>query len=219
MPSRSVTKGRPSIRVSTRLTPKGGRRAPKQERSQATIDIILDGTVAVLVQDGYEKTNTNRIAKKSGVSVGSIYQYFSNKEEIVAMLVERHHSRVREMLLDSLANAEGSIEDLIKQTTELILEFNLENFKLCQTFHSELPQSLGQAMVQKHLKDCIEIVAKFLEAHRSELKVKNVQLSSEIMVHATMGALFGVDFDPRNHEQRAAFIEEMKALSVSYLLK
>lgn len=64
----------------TQLDP---RRKPRQSRSRATVDAILQATAQVLVRDGYQKATTNRIAERAGVSVGTLYQYFPNKDALV----------------------------------------------------------------------------------------------------------------------------------------
>ena len=70
------------------------RRLPRQQRSQALFDAILEATAQVLVEHGYAGANTNLIAERAGVSVGSLYQYFPNKDALVAALHERHAENV-----------------------------------------------------------------------------------------------------------------------------
>jgi len=62
------------------------RRAPKWKCSEDTIAHILATTEGLIVNQGLLKLSTNKIAKAAGISVGTIYQYFSNKEEIIAKL-------------------------------------------------------------------------------------------------------------------------------------
>ncbi len=64
------------------------RKQPSQVRAKNTVDSILSASRSILKQDGPLKFSTNTIAKKSGVSVGSIYQYFQSKEKILEMLLE-----------------------------------------------------------------------------------------------------------------------------------
>src|SRR5580700_3154791 len=66
------------------------RKSPRQARSEATVDAVLEATARVLVKVGYDRASTNRIAAEAGVSVGSLYQYFPSKEALVAALVDRH---------------------------------------------------------------------------------------------------------------------------------
>lgn len=65
------------------------RRTPRQERARVTVDAILEATAQLLTQDGIGALSTNKIAKRAGVSVGTLYQYFSSKEAILMALGER----------------------------------------------------------------------------------------------------------------------------------
>lgn len=74
------------------MTPTQGshqRKQPKQERSQATVTRILDATGQVLSEHGYHGCTTGRIADEAGLSKGSIYQYFSDKDAILERLAAR----------------------------------------------------------------------------------------------------------------------------------
>ncbi|MBE9210828.1 TetR/AcrR family transcriptional regulator [Nostoc sp. LEGE 06077] len=66
------------------------RRRPSGKRGQQRRDLILDTAADLLEQGGVEAINTNVLAERAGISVGSVYQYFSNKEAILAALGERY---------------------------------------------------------------------------------------------------------------------------------
>ncbi len=66
------------------------RRSPSGERGQRRRDLILDTAADLLAQGGAEAINTNALAERAGISVGSVYQYFSNKEAILTALGERY---------------------------------------------------------------------------------------------------------------------------------
>lgn len=65
------------------------RRRPKQARSLATFDSILEAAEQVLEREGPEGLNTNRIAERAGVSVGTLYQYFPDKAAILLAAARR----------------------------------------------------------------------------------------------------------------------------------
>lgn len=65
------------------------RRQPTQQRSRATVERIVDAAVAVLAEHGYHEASTNRIAAAAGVSPGTLYGYFADKDDIVAAVIER----------------------------------------------------------------------------------------------------------------------------------
>jgi AcrR family transcriptional regulator len=66
------------------------RRSPSGERGQRRRDLILDTAADLLANGGVEAINTNALAERAGISVGSVYQYFSNKEAILTALGERY---------------------------------------------------------------------------------------------------------------------------------
>lgn len=65
------------------------RKRPRQERSQAVVETILAATQALLLRGGLPKLTTNAIAAEAGLSIGSLYQYFPNKEAIILELAKR----------------------------------------------------------------------------------------------------------------------------------
>src|ERR1700753_469595 len=65
------------------------RKLPVQRRSEETVAAIVEGAARILEKDGFEKFNTNSVAEKAGVSIGSLYQYFPNKDVLLAELMDR----------------------------------------------------------------------------------------------------------------------------------
>jgi AcrR family transcriptional regulator len=84
------------------------RKAPKQARSQATVQAILTAGARVLAQESLAGFNTNRIAEVAGVSVGSLYQYFPNKAALAVALIDQE----RERLAVALEAAVASVSDV-----------------------------------------------------------------------------------------------------------
>jgi AcrR family transcriptional regulator len=80
------------------------RKRPRQARSRALYARILDEAARIFDAFGYHATTTNDIADAAGVSVGSLYQYFPNKDAVLVALAERHLDEVRP-LLEELSRA------------------------------------------------------------------------------------------------------------------
>lgn len=74
------------------------RNTPRQPRSQQTVDLILDTAAALFVEVGYANTTTNAIAEKAGLSIGSLYRYFPDKDAVLNALTARYHQQVETML-------------------------------------------------------------------------------------------------------------------------
>lgn len=78
--------------MSTRIaggTP-GLRKAPRQARSKATVDAIIEAGAHVLADEGWATFTTNKVAERAGASIGSLYQYFPNKLSLVEAIRQRH---------------------------------------------------------------------------------------------------------------------------------
>ncbi len=66
------------------------RKAPRQRRSHQTVDRIVETAARIFDEAGYPDTTTNEIAAEAGVSIGSLYQYFPNKDAILVEIARRH---------------------------------------------------------------------------------------------------------------------------------
>lgn len=71
-----------------------GRRRPRQARARATCDAIFEAAAQILEREGERAFNTNRIAERAGVSVGTIYQYFPDKEAILVAMARAEQARI-----------------------------------------------------------------------------------------------------------------------------
>jgi len=106
------------------------RRVPRQARSQKRYDDILETAANLLIEKGFESATTNEIAERAEISVGSLYQYFNNKEAIVTALTERYTEAMREVA-DGFAAAE--VEGIaVAKAVDLLLDPLIE-------FHQKHP--------------------------------------------------------------------------------
>ncbi|HXV93477.1 MAG TPA: TetR/AcrR family transcriptional regulator [Pseudonocardia sp.] len=74
------------------------RRRPRQARSRQTVARVLDAAAALLEESGHAALTTNEVAARAGVSIGSLYQYFADKDALLAALAERHLAESAERL-------------------------------------------------------------------------------------------------------------------------
>ncbi|KCZ89007.1 TetR/AcrR family transcriptional regulator [Hyphomonas jannaschiana] len=94
------------------------RKAPVQARSAATVEAILEAAAHILENEGFDGYTTNAIARRAGVSIGSLYQYFPNKDAVTAALVMADAARLHD---DVHAAAEATAgEDFQAQLNALI---------------------------------------------------------------------------------------------------
>jgi len=79
------------------------RRAPRQARSRARVEAVLDAAAALVVEGGVEALTTRAIAERAGVPVASIYQYFADKEDVLLALADRDMAEMDEQVAADLA--------------------------------------------------------------------------------------------------------------------
>jgi AcrR family transcriptional regulator len=96
---------------------KAARKPPRQSRSRATVEAILDATIRILDQAGAESASTSRIAEVAGVSVGTLYQYFANRDAIIDALQDREFERaiamIHRLLVTGTVKTERSIANAV----------------------------------------------------------------------------------------------------------
>ena len=79
------------------------RRIPRQGRALETVEIIFEATARILQRGGLETLTTNRIAEAAGISIGTLYQYFPDKETILLAMGQREIRRHAEAVLNALS--------------------------------------------------------------------------------------------------------------------
>src|SRR4051812_35192803 len=95
------------------------RKKPRQERSVAMVESVLEAAARVFVKEGYAKATTNRIASAAGVSVGSLYQYFPSKDAIAVELLRRYRDGLVALIDSRLGNVTpdtfpATVRDLLR---------------------------------------------------------------------------------------------------------
>ncbi|HRE49476.1 MAG TPA: TetR/AcrR family transcriptional regulator [Aggregatilineales bacterium] len=102
------------------------RRTPKQARSQQRVDHLLTTAAAVFGEVGLAEATTNQIAARAGMSIGSLYQFFPNKEAIWAALIERYAFQLRG-LLSAEGMADRPFREVIQTIITRLLAFDTEH--------------------------------------------------------------------------------------------
>lgn len=82
------------------------RKLPRQERSRATYEAMLEACARLLREEGYEALTTTGVAERAGVGIGTLYEFFPNRESIVAALIEQ---RIARLVADAAARLDASL--------------------------------------------------------------------------------------------------------------
>ena len=83
------------------------RKTPVQARSTVTVEAIAEATIQVLLSHGIDRLTTTRVAARAGVSVGTLYQYFPNKDALLFAVLEAHLDKVAATLMRACEESYG----------------------------------------------------------------------------------------------------------------
>ena len=72
------------------------RKTPLQARSKVTVEAIFEATIQVLLSHGRDRLTTTRVAQRAGASVGTLYQYYPNKQSLLFAVLENHKSATQQ---------------------------------------------------------------------------------------------------------------------------
>jgi len=116
------------------------RREPKQQRSRQTVDAVLEAVPRVLRRHGAKAITTNRVAEAAGVSIGSLYQYFPEKQAIFRALHDRHIDRVQHVIEGTMAHCTlVSLEEFTRELVEGLANVHAEDAELHELVSAAVP--------------------------------------------------------------------------------
>jgi AcrR family transcriptional regulator len=193
------------------------RKVPKQKRSQETVEAILTAAARVLVESGYDKASTNRIAKVAGVSVGSLYQYFPSKEALVMALFERHAEKMVGLLEDSVRTL---IDTPLRKAVREYVKSVLATHRMEPQLHAALVQQalhVGIDVISEVQERACAIVRVYLEQHREEILPTNLEMAAHMLVTTVESVIHGTLLHHPELIESPSFEREVVALILRYL--
>src|SRR5271154_5966090 len=114
------------------------RKAPGQARSQETVGVILEAAARILETDGAGGFNTNAIAAKAGVSIGSLYQYFPNKDSIVLALIGSFEKVLHDTVVKAVQGGKGKgLESRLRLVVQALVSAHYYRPRLNRVLETE----------------------------------------------------------------------------------
>ena len=165
-------------------SPRGrARKLPTQARSRALVDALLQATARILVEGGWDALTTNRVAREAGVSVGSLYQYFPDKEALVTGLVEGWADAMtaRLMALGS-ALADAPMHEAIAALVEGTLAVVRDDATLHRSVLLQLPRIGALEYFDRLNQRLADVLAEWIALRRGELDVEDPSLAAYVLV-------------------------------------
>jgi len=194
----------------------GLRKMPTQARSQARVANILKATGALLGEVGYADLTTNLIAERAKIPVGSIYQFFDGKDDIVAALVEQFRERI--LLLAGELDAESARRDRRAFIARLI-----DGLAAIQADASAFVCVFSANQAQARFDDLARELRRTLNAHLDRVfaeafpRLARDDRGRMLSAWTDITGAMIASLDRTKPGERARLLEELKTILVAHL--
>jgi AcrR family transcriptional regulator len=178
------------------------RRTPQQKRGQARVDMIINAALSAFSEYGFEATTTNMIAERAHVSIGSVYQFFENKDELIHVCTTRYLEKFstdfKDALDTSYANAQSAIDSIIR----FIIEFSQQNGSFLPFLYLDYANHYRH-LVERHIVQGIDTpIADQLEAFKLVKSRADAEYHARILRIVTATILVEAKQQPTEVEKR-----------------
>lgn len=204
-------------RMARPLTPPDLRRTPQQDRSRAMVERIIAGGQRVLLRDGYHNTSTNRVAAEADISPGSLYQYFPNKQAILAAVIDRHATELSAQLTAVLADRlDVPGPELAQAAFNGLLDVLTENIEFLRLVVEVLPRRQSESWTAALEQRISDLVTAYLSINKAQTRVAEPATSAWILVRMVehLSIQYVLEAPAISRER---FIEELSELTLAYV--
>jgi AcrR family transcriptional regulator len=171
-----------------RQIPLEPRKTPVQARSTVTVDAIYEATFQVLLAvGGPERLTTTRVAERAGVSVGTLYQYFPNKQSLLFSVLEKHLDRVVSAVeLACRRNHGQQVSTMIESVVEAFVDAKMERLDISMALYATVGAQ-ERSLTNKVEKRARAAIASML-ATAPNTKFADLPFTSLMLISAMGGA-------------------------------
>ena len=205
MESRSLTvHSHRSHAVPATLKP---RKKPVQARSTVTVDAIVEATIRILRRDGWAACTTTRIATLAGVSVGSLYQYFPNRNAIAVEIVRQRTRTYLDAVMAADLSGAASLEEVVDATIAAFVIEKRKGLDVSLALRDALPEVQGRQAI-------IEEARRFVPALQAKLAAAGAGSADPMQLAVALAAVEGAVWEIMAQDEAAiARPEAIAALS------
>ena len=194
-------------------------RMPVQARSAYTVEAIFEATIQVLIQLGVNQLTTTKVADRAGVSVGTLYQYFPNKNALLSAALERHLGAVVAAVEKACSTAKGQpVNDMATALVGAFLDAKLSHADASRALYAVASEHGGTdvvaRMTQRSQLALCDMLATAPDAQFSYLAVVSYMLSTALvgpvqgLLQADMPPVFAQQVKAQLTVMASAYLQE-----------
>ena len=165
------------------------RKTPIQARSTVTVEAISQATIQVLLSHGAERLTTTRVAERAGVSVGTLYQYYPNKQSLLFTLLEHHMNHVAARVEAACESAcHKPIAEMVKEMVEAFVDAKMERADISVALY-RVSADVGGPMLMKRSSQRYRKAVEAMLQTVPDAKSPPDKFAIDIMLAAMAGAM------------------------------
>jgi AcrR family transcriptional regulator len=194
------------------------KKRPQQERSQHMVSTLIDATARCISKYGLDAVTTPKIAEMAGVSVGSLYQYFDDKQALIEALIERGTHEVVKALQTLINQIESDrLEEIVKQSIQygfsLLRQSDGLYLEIVKNWH-RLPM---QKMVDVMQSFSLDFGRLFFTKHYQTHSIQNLHVKFFIIVNSTLFTMMQYINGNNSLMTQDDIVNELTDMIVGYL--
>lgn len=193
------------------------RKKPKQERSKAIVEAIYEATVRILPKIGSANVTTKKIAEFAGVSVGSLYQYFPNKQSVLSGILEMLAQAKTDEIQKKIEEIDGkTMEEATNAMVDLGLEVFLKEKEKTREVFRQAPELGKLPLLLKLRQSVVEKLADVMNKQFPNRPREECVRASFIAVNSLMGVVHTMLYDDEQTYSVEELADELKVMFKAY---
>ena len=194
------------------------RKTPVQARSAATVEAILEATIQVLLEAGPERLTTTRVAERAGASVGTLYQYFPNKQSVLYAVLEMHLGNVQKAVQAACQTVHGEpVERMAEVVALAFVEAKMKRADASAALYRIAATVETKSLVQGVKRRSVAALAKMLATAR-DARFVDVAAVAETLYGAMVGAVRATLEAGASPKMVKSLREQLVVLCAAYLV-
>jgi AcrR family transcriptional regulator len=193
------------------------RKRPRQERSERLVADVLEAAVRVLAREGAQRFTTARVAEEAGVSVGSLYQYFPNKEAILFRLQSDEWNQTGALLESILAGSAEPAPDRLRSMVRAFFQSEREEVSLRTALKDAAPLYRDAPEVRKHREIGMRRLLTFMNGALPDVPAKERAFAAAFVMTTISAVGKSVSVEARSKSEVDAWAVAMGDMLCAYL--